>query len=146
MLKNKSSDMDLNSIILYDENQDELLRSKYEFLGIYENTSRIWTWAWSMAVIPKNVTYTSRKLLSYGLDIPSDQVLLKTELITSRFRIASEIQLQIHCAIAAYISKKPIIYRLKYPPDVDYDEKIHPIVKDSEKYRELFLFLHDYDT
>jgi hypothetical protein len=60
----------------------------------------------------KNSTYLSRKLLNYGLDIDNEELIqLKSELITSRFKIKNTLQLDIHLALAGYLCKNPIIYK-----------------------------------
>ena len=40
-------------------------------------------------------------------------MLLKNELITSRFRIADKVQLDIHCSVASYLSKCPFVIAMK---------------------------------
>jgi len=118
--KKTDSDMKHNTIIFYDKNKKQLFQSRYELVGAYNNYSNTWIWAWSMPQISKNLQYTSRKILNYGLDIIDDydnnNIFLKTELITSRFRISDPVQLDIHLSIAAYIAKIPIIFNLYYSP------------------------------
>ena len=108
-------DMERNKIIFLDEDGKELLTSEYEVAGIYSNLYKIWVWAWSVPSFKKNLQYISRKILNYGLELDTSYF-LKTELITSRFRITDPIQLDIHVAIAAYLSKK-VAYNYKYYPD-----------------------------
>ena len=68
--------------------------------------------------VPKNTNYVSRKILEYGLDIDyKDISFLKTELITSKFRITDNIQLELHLALASYLSKNPVIFKYAYNPD-----------------------------
>jgi hypothetical protein len=62
--------------------------------------------------LSKNSTYTSRKILNYGLDLGPNQEYLKSELITSRFRITNPIQLDIHTAISSYLSQIPTIFQI----------------------------------
>ena len=51
--------------------------------------------------------------MNYGAELDPELSFLKTELVTSRFRISDPIQLEIHTAIASYLSKKPVIFKLK---------------------------------
>lgn len=108
-------------LIFYDKDKKELFRSKIELLGKYYNTLQIWVWGWSIPDIGKSVTTTIRKVFLYGTDIdvnvPSN-VILKNELVTSRFRIDDDVQIDIHCAIASYLAKKPFIFKWK---DFSYD-------------------------
>lgn len=117
----KHADVDQKDIegiklVFYDQNKQELFTSRVEILGKYYNTINTWIWGWSLPNIDKSLTSIIRKVFFYGTDINihnSANVLLKNELITSRFRIVDEIQLEIHCAIASYLAKKPFIFMWK---------------------------------
>lgn len=114
------SDIDHNKIIFYDENKNKIFVSRYEALGVYNSSVHLWAWSWSIPVLSKNMVYTSRKILNYGLDlVPSkDDLFIKSELITSRFKVTSEIQLDIHAAIASYIAKRSMVYKLIRSPSL----------------------------
>lgn len=108
----------------YDKNKNELFASRIEFLGNYYNKINVWVWGWSIPILDKSLSTIIRKVFLYGTDIDItpynfDNILLKNELITSRFRIIDEVQLEIHCAIASYLSKKPFIFIWK---DIDVSE------------------------
>lgn len=125
-------DMERNKITLYDEENKQILTAEYEAIGIYDNNHKIWTWAWSIPWMKKNTTYTSRKILLYGLDLDyKENLFLKTELLTSRFQITDPVQIEIHIAIAAYLSKKTVIYEIKDATDS----------KNPENYKITYLFL-----
>jgi hypothetical protein len=101
-------------IELYDDNKILLLKSTYELLGLYHNSSKIWTWAWAIPTLEKYQTNLSRQIFNYGIDLdPTEDVLLKTHFITSKFIINNEIQLDIHAAIASYISKQKLIFQFR---------------------------------
>jgi len=113
-LEMKHNDLEHNNIIFYDKDLKELFKSRFERLGIFENKSQIWSWAWTISYFKKNETNIIRKILFYGTELDSSKSsFLKSELITSRFRITNKTQLDIHCAIASYLSKKPYIYSYK---------------------------------
>ena len=113
-LEMKSNDLEHNNIIFYDKDLNELFKSRFERIGIYENKSQIWSWAWTISYFEKNETNIIRKILFYGTELNSAKSsFLKSELITSRFRITNKTQLDIHCAIASYLSKKPYTYSYK---------------------------------
>lgn len=105
------NDMEHNIIHLYDNDKKEILKSRYEIIGLFNNTTSTWTWAWSISNFRKNTTYIARKILNYGAELDPDAKFLKTELVTSRFRVANDIQLDIHAGIASYLSKQPLVYR-----------------------------------
>lgn len=108
---NTTNDLEHNKIVLYDNNRNEILQSRYELIGLYINKAQIWTWAWSIPRFRKNTTYIARKIINYGMDLDPESLFLKTELITSRFRITNPIQLDIHAAISSYLSKQHIVYK-----------------------------------
>lgn len=128
-------DMERNKIKLLDKDNEELLTSKYEVVGVYSNEYKMWSWAWSVPKFKKNNTYISRKILYYGLDLDPESS-LKSELITSRFLISNPIQIELHLAIASYLAKK-IIYKYVYYPD----EKNQP-----DNFIVNYIFLLDVDT
>lgn len=126
-------DLEHNKITFYDDQKKELLTSNYEVVGIYSSVHKMWSWGWSIPLLRKNEIYISRKILNYGLDIEYS-IFLKTELVTSRFEISDKIQLDIHLAIATYLSKK-VIYKYR----ILYNEK------EGEKggYLDFYIFLLD---
>ncbi len=134
--KGKVGDMERHEITFYDKDKKVLFKSDYELIGLYNNFSNTWAWAWSLSWAKKNETYLSRKILYYGLDIVPDisTEFLKAELITSRFRISNMIQLDLHVAIASYLSKMPLTYALHYSPRFTKPDKdnIYPIYDHNE--------------
>lgn len=142
-----TSDLDHSKIIFYDKNKKKLFESRYEAIGLYSNTSRTWIWAWSVPYFQKNVTYISRKILNYGLDIPSkkENRFLKSELVTSRFRVWDDVQLDVHISVASYISKNPLVIDLIITDDADLE--LYEVKKDVEnqEFYKVYLFLLDHD-
>ena len=106
-------DLEHNIIIFYDSELKEIFRSRYERIGMLDLKSHIWTWAWARADLKKNETNIVRKILFYGTELDPITNYLKTELITSRFKITNKTQLDIFCAISAYLSKRPKIFKYK---------------------------------
>ena len=110
-------DLDQNKIIFYDKNKVEFYRTRYEMLGYYYKDIKLWVWGWVMGR-KKSEIIISRKLLNYGLDLGKEFDFLKMELITSKFRLISDFQLDIHISIASYISKNPLIFKLVKPTTI----------------------------
>jgi len=152
------NDLVHNSIVFYDKNKKPILKSRFEILGSFNNFSKTWIWAWSNPNNNKNLVYTSKKILNYGLDIvPTVEAkFIKTELITSRFRISDIVQLDLHIAIASYISKLPFIFNFYELPEIIISEpefkynqfSLHEVLKpqrDTDVYARISLFILDYD-
>jgi hypothetical protein len=112
----EQKDIEGIKLVFYDENKEELFTSRVEVFGKYYYSAETWIWGWSIPYLHKALTGTSRKIWLYGtdIDISNDaNILLKNELLTSRFRIDDKIQLEIHAAISSYLAKKPFIFRWK---------------------------------
>jgi len=139
------NDLEHNVIYFYNSDKEEIYKSRYEVLGLYNNDVKIWAWAWSLPYLTKNNSYISRKILNYGLNISPDE-LIKAELITSRFRISSLIQLDIYVALASYISKYSLIHRLVFKPaELKYNVpiKVDKSIEYLENFAIYYLFLLD---
>ena len=116
-------DRETNIIVFPDIDNKEW---KYEVLGIFDNTTNIWIWAWMVPDFLSNETIIVKKLLSYGLKINTtyneinlrfDKLYLKTQLVNSRFLLQDEFQLELHLAISSYLAKdnfKFIYQKKKY--------------------------------
>ncbi len=130
-LESTDKDLEHNVIVFYDSSFNELFKSRTEKIGIYDKMSGIWSWAWAVAYFKKNETNIIRKILLYGTELDPNSRFLKTELITSRFKISNIAQLDMHCAIASYLSKKPTIFKYNIfssPKIIDnkYVDILHP--------------------
>jgi hypothetical protein len=113
-LERKENDLE-NSVLSFYNKQLKLLFSyKFERIGLYDTKSNIWSWAWTIPYFNKNETNTIRKILYYGAELNTKSMFLKTELVTSRFRITNNSQLDMHCAIASYLAKKQLIFKYKF--------------------------------
>ena len=101
------------------------VKFRYEFLGIFDNTTNIWMWAWLVPEFMYNETNIVRKLLNYGLKISptpinklnNEKLYLKTQMVNGRFLLNDDFQLDLHLAISSYLAKdniKFIYYKKKY--------------------------------
>jgi hypothetical protein len=101
----------------YDNDKNILFKSRIEYIGKYYIDQNIWIWAWALPNLNKSGSTIIRNVFMYGTDInvtrddiPNpENLLLRTELITSRSIITDHIQIEMHCAIASYLAKKPMI-------------------------------------
>lgn len=133
-------------VIFYDRNDQKIGESRYENLGLYSDKNRIWTWAWSISTFARNTINIIKNILNYGIDIDNKDRFLKDELITSRFKISNKIQIDIHVAIASYLSKQPAIFFIKKPTGTEHNE----IVQEIDFYNEddniyYFMFILDHE-
>jgi hypothetical protein len=119
-----------NIIEIVDKDDNTLLESKYEILGIYDNQTNIWFWAWLLTFLSANETVISRKLLDYGLKLEpatnnNEHYYIKSQLLNSRITIEDMIELDIHLALSSYLIKD--LYSFIKPLTVFLD-------KDKTKY------------
>lgn len=142
---------DFTEIDFYDKNKNIIRTSRFEVLGCFISKSNTWVWGWSMPMINNRMITSSRKLLNYGIDIYGN-VLLKRELITSRFKLSNPIQKEIYSAMASYLSKKPFVFNYKFYYNkideiytkINDEENILDIATDFEEdYVQFYLFILD---
>jgi hypothetical protein len=138
---NLKNNYEKDKLNFYDKDKKLMFTTEYEHLGIFDTGSHMWTWAWATPFLRKNNITLSRKILNYGFDLESDDNLfLKTELITSRFIISDDTQLDIHIAIASYISKKPAI--LRFIISTQEKDKTHYKIKKHFKEGDLIYYIY----
>jgi len=142
------SDLSYNNILMFDKNKNEIFRSRYEVIGLFNKASNIWSWAWSIPRFKKNDTNIIRQIWNYGAKLDPELEFLKMEITSSRFRIADMVQLDIHVAFASYLSKQPFVY--KYYLYVDntkkeqhLKDKYHDVNIKTDNYVIYYLFLLD---
>lgn len=139
------SDLEKSTVEFYDKDLKLIKKYAYEILGVFNSTTKAWAWGWSLNNTKKNEINIIRKLLNYGIDLDLEHKFLKTELVTSRFRITNKIQLDMHAAIASYITKQKIVYSYKVDNnprlvnEIYFDTKI----TDNDNYTEYYMFLLD---
>lgn len=136
---NITVDRQTNKIIFSDIDKTEYL---YEILGVFDNTTHIWMWAWMIPEFMFNETEIVRKLLNYGLKITpnfvdrvsDDRLYLKTQLVNSRFLLDNEFQLDLHLALACYLAKDNFKFI--------YNKKRY-LTKDKKKYITIYYLIKD---
>ena len=105
-----NTDFESDMIILFDLNGDELVRSRFEVMGRYDSSSHLWTWAWAIPNAAYNTTHISRRLLEYGFKLsPKTESFLRAEFVKSEFILSDLTDIDIHCQLASYITKKRYI-------------------------------------
>jgi hypothetical protein len=121
------NDNEKSKIVFYDKNNKKVLEGNIELIGSHNTNIRLWTWGWAQLKLPKNLTYRSRKLLNYGLDIIFDEennnitdIYLKNILISSEININNDLQLDMLLAISSYLTKIPDIIRVREKYDIYY--------------------------
>ena len=106
--------------IFMNGDRKELFRSRVEVLGRYNKF--VWEWGWTLADMANSYLKTIRSVLLYGTDIDTHtnrkNIFLKSELTTSHFKITDIAQIEIHCAIAMYLTKKKLVLPVLYKGDV----------------------------
>ncbi len=99
-----------DKILIHDKAGDVLLESEFEVLGLFDNQTNIWLWAWLLPFLSSNETLIARKLLDYALKLEpqsnsDDHYYIKSQLLNSRISIEDSIELDIHLALSSYLIK-----------------------------------------
>lgn len=105
---------DKSEIMFFNRDGKKILTTKYEIIGKFIHDKNMWVWGWSSGELSKDQIKVSRKVLNYALDLELEDIPLKTEFVTSRYQISSTTQLDIHTALAIYLSKKKFTYELLF--------------------------------
>lgn len=121
-----------SKIYFYDKNKDEIFTSKYELIGKFLCDTKVWVWGWSMAEATSKQIDVARRVLNYALDLEQSHYILKSELITSRHQISTNIQLDILTALTLYLSKKPFLYKLNFVGNMASIDNVFPVVKEKD--------------
>src|SRR3989344_702361 len=123
------SHTDKNKILFYNENNELIYTSRYEIIGIYNSSNKIFKWSWAIYMFKKKSTSIMRNIWNYCTSLDKDEytdsIDVKNEFIESSLQLQYQYQLDIHLAYASYISKIPFIYTLTIPLDEKYTEKNH---------------------
>jgi hypothetical protein len=122
-----------NVMSFYDRENKILGSSTYQVLGVYSAQHRLWAWAWSIPNYPAKAINLSRKLLTYGLD--NEDANIRSELVTSRFSVTHPMNLDIHLAVAAYLTHSVL-----------YAAYVYPEPSDRTNYIINYVFLTDFDA
>jgi len=108
-------DIGTTSLIFYDIDKKILFRSKYGVIGIVYNIHRMWVWGWAHPNLTYEMVATIKNVLIHGISLTNNTAeynIIKSELITSRFGISDDTQIEIHCAIASYFAHIPFVIKL----------------------------------
>lgn len=121
-----------------DKDKNVIFKSRVEYVGKHYVDQNIWIWAWALSHINKSGSTIIRNVFMYGTDINvisggvlnTENLLLKNELVTSRSVITDQIQVEIHCALASYLAKRPMILPFA---DVGFDYESGPLIPYQEE-------------
>lgn len=107
-----------DEIIFYDSDKNILLKSKFEYLSMYEPRNKIWKWSWAVVSFKPKYTFISRKILNYAFTLDHNNNInyqLKNTLVYSKISIETKINIDILLSTSAYLCKKPFIFKFYFP-------------------------------
>lgn len=131
-------------ILFYDGNKQKIAEYTYDAIGKYIPSKNLWSWAWATAELSKDLTKQSRQVLNYAFELDDEDLMLKTELITSRYKITSPIQLDFHVALTMFLSKKPFMYILNYFEETNKNQdELIKIITDGQPLISFFMLLSE---
>lgn len=102
-------------LIFFDSDNKILFRSKFGVIGIFYKIYHMWIWGWAHPGLEYEMVATIKNVFVHALSLNShttDLFIIKSELITSRFGISDDTQIDIHCAIASYLAHIPFIIKI----------------------------------
>ena len=111
------------SIIRFYKNDKVILEANYEGMADYYPNENLFVWTWAIVNSNKNMSYISKSILKYGLDITLNNTsenseynlnsFLKMLLINSRILVTNQVELDILTYISFYLSKKDYFMAFK---------------------------------
>lgn len=119
--------------------------------------TRSWAWGWGIPIANKHFTNIIKRVFLYGTDINvsiggkfnNDNLLLKSELITSRFYVSNDTQVDIHCALASYLANVPFIISFANIGNFDKDDEskfIYTKYDKNSEYNGVVYYMYVLDT
>jgi hypothetical protein len=150
-IKYIQNDKTNNNVIFYDKNKNKLFSSEIEIVGKFYKKNNVWVWGWGIPNLKSHSTKTIKKILDYGIAIEPTNIsklILKNELITSRFMIDDLYQLDIHNALASYLSKTEFIYCLTNDFFMDKNNEMIKTNESTIKNSDIvyFVFIKNYKS
>lgn len=106
----------------FDKDEKLIFKSKVEIIGKYFVDTNLWVWGWSVPLLDKSLTGIIRNVFLYGTELyntnaTSDIYILRQQLLTSRFFITDNVQIDIYIALSSYLSKNKVTLKL---PTIKY--------------------------
>jgi hypothetical protein len=124
-----SGNLDNHQIILKYQNLTVTL--EYEVICVYSETVKTWIWGWAYPILNPRFCEVAKKIFIHGFNMDSDDIDLKTFLVTSRFFVKNIINLDIYLSYIANIVNNPYIIGI-----VKFDESdiiYYIMLKDKDK-------------
>lgn len=122
-----------DTYVFYNDNDNEIFRSRIEHLAIFIPQNNTWKWSWAIPFANYKNTLISRKILEYAFTLGFEnesELFLKSTLVNSQITISNQYQLDIYLALSAMLSKKPFILRYYVYP---FDNNDNTTQKKSKK-------------
>lgn len=94
----------------FNKEENKEYSAKASLLGVFDNNSKLWLWAWAVPSFNFDETKDSKNILEYGLMLEPNtnsdiHYYVKPHLVNSRIYFEKDIYLDIHLALSLYISK-----------------------------------------
>lgn len=103
-------DTNLNKAYAFDKNNKKIFVADVALISIHIKNFNLWCWGWALPYFHKNMTWHVKRLFEYGYNIVIKErykidALIKSMLITSRFIIKEQYNLDILLALTMYLTK-----------------------------------------
>ena len=96
-----------NNIICYNSNNEIIFKIKYQIIGIFDRRKNIFNWGWSISNIDNKYLFFSNKLLTYGLKLSTENIIMKLLLTKSEIAFSN---LLFEDFISKNLSHKKFLY------------------------------------
>ena len=99
-----------NVISFYDSKKKIIIEHSFECCCTYITKKNILKWAWSSIELDK-YNDISKQLLTYVINVKSDDLIIKNELINSSVGIVDKLQIQSLISLITEFTRMPVIFK-----------------------------------
>lgn len=105
-------DNERNIIQFTDTNDNIILDSEFEILGIYYPEDSVWIWGWAIPEIIYPNNFLSHEIFNHAMKSGREYLYIKSLLVNSRMIITDDVQIDINLALCTSIIKHYNVYKL----------------------------------
>ena len=87
-----------------------LLKSTYQIIGVFDRKKKKFNWAWGITNIDNSLSFYSKELLNYGLQLSQENIIIKLLLTKSEIVCKNNLFEDFIISIVSYLLKKKRVW------------------------------------
>ena len=114
------SKKNLEQIYFYDNNNEILIKGKYQIIGVFDRHTKIFNWGWAISNLNSDLVSYSKELLNYGLNLSKEYIILKYLLTKTDLETKNLLFEELIASLVSYLLKKTNIFHQYIHPENKY--------------------------